>query len=389
MTDKRADTYSETFTSYEGLLSEVNEMEENSAWIGNVPTETITMEAVYPIEASRVAGMYGLDPTLTMETANPADGTNLILIGGGRAYLVRDTAIPTIQEAAKLSGSALGRMNPNAYSSVLNEGFTVARGCSLFLERYGKLSACHSGSGSGYEIMPISDLLEATRAEAEKRFGEIEFKQGYNSHAFTEAWWTLPAAQSKLVDKYQRALDEAGVVSNYAINFMPALHFFSSDTANSCATLTPVFIMPGNRAIQLVDGIKVKHTKKGEGKMGTELYREEIGEIYSRFGDFPAAVIRLAGIEIRHPENCVISLCKRYAISKKYGEAAREEVCRCCGGGGRMNAHDLVVAMTATVAAAKMYGASRLTVNNIEEAVAKMAYLPDFGEHDVGGTVSW
>lgn len=389
MSNRENDSYCAYIFNYESMMKEVAEMEENSSWIQGVPTTGIILEAVYPIEAEQKAHMYHLDPGLTMETASEESATHLILLAGGNAYLVRDTAIPTIQEAAKLSGSALSRMNPNSYSDVLNEGFGVARGDSLLLERYGKLSACHSGSESGYEVMPISSLLSATKDVAERKFGEAKFKSGFNSHAFTEAWWTLPDAQSKLVDKYQRALDEAGVTSAYAINFMPALHFYSSDTANSCATLTPVFMMGDHRAIQLVDGVKVKHTRKGGGKTGVELYKEKIEEIYARFGSFPEAVGRLAGITIRHPENCVISLCKRYGIAKKYGDAAREEILRYAYANGQTNAHDLFLAMTAASAEARMTDASRLTVNNIDESIAKIAFLQDFAEHDVGGTVAW
>ena len=388
MADKRTDGYSAAFSTYSGLLGEVLEMEANSRWIEDIHATDLSLEAIYPIEAEQTAGRYMLDPVLTMETALEP-GSQLLLTTYGGAYLVRDTALPTLQETAKLSGTALSRMTAEAYSKVMNEGFNVAKGRTLMLERYGKLSACHSGSDSGYEVIPISRLLEITAREAEERFGEIEFRNGYNSHSYTDAWWMLPDAQSRLIDAYQNALSDAGISSSYAISFMPALHFYSSDTANSCASLTPVFMMNDRRPIQLVEGVKVKHSRKGAERSGIEEYQEKIRGVYALFDDMAAAVRRLASVTVFHPENCVISLCRRYGIAKKYGEAAREETMRCLGGARTVNGHDLFLSMTAASAAAREMEASKYTVSNIDEALGRISALRDFREHDVGGTVAW
>lgn len=387
MTDRQSDSYCATFRDYESFIREINDMEQNSRWIPGVVTSEMRLQALYPIEISEKAAVDGLDPALAMDTA--LYGTHLTLSAAGQTLLVRDTALPTLQEAARISGTALGRMSSEAYSTVLNEGFKTSGGSSLLLERYGKLSACHSGSGTGYEIMPVSELLEITGTVLRDKFGTAEFRTAFNSHSLTCAVWALPDAQDTLVNIYQKALAEVGVSSCYPVNFMPCVKFCTSDTAASAATLTPVFLMGKDRPIHFMDGIKVRHSRRGNVQSGTGTFEEEAEGIYAGFSAVPETVKRLASISVLHGENAVISLCRRYGIAKRYGEAAREEVCRYSGRNGVINGHDLYLAMTAAVVSAKYCSASPVTVNNIEEALSRIAMLEDFSEHDTGGLVAW
>lgn len=390
MADKRTDGWSASFTDFDSFAEDVRETERNSRWHTDIASDAIRLEAIFPIEAMECASVYGIDPDVLIETASPY-GTQLVIDIDGRKLPVRDTAIQSLQETAKLSGTALSRMTPSAYSEVLNAGFKVARGNSLVLERYEKLSACHSGAESGYEIMSASELIDATVSVSAARFGETRFIRGNSSHSFTDAWWELPQAQNHLIHTYQKALEEAGAESEYAVNFMPALHFYTSDTANSCAVLAPVFMMDGSRAIQLTEGIRVKHTRKAaeNGLYGTALYKELVQGIYARFEASAETIRNLAKRTVFNPENCVISLCRRYGIPKRYGEAAREEVARYTAGNGTINAHDLYLGMTAVTQAAADCGASMSVRFNLDEALGKIAVLQDWSEHDVGGTVSW
>lgn len=386
LSKKSLDDYEAIFTDQADFIAEVEDMEENSEWISGVPSNGLQLEAILPLEVFETAPKYNLDTALTMDTAE--SGTQLILDIGGQKMLVRKCAKDSLTETAKLFGSALGRMTANVYSETLNNGFSVARGNSKILQRYGKISSCHSDGDSGYAVMPIPDLVKITQAVLRNKFGEMDFQYGYNSHSFTEAVWHLPEAQNKLLTLYQDALDSVHSQSSYAINFMPAVRFISSDTSNSCATLQPMFELETSRYIHFCDGIKVKHSAKPTGKYGLELYEESIAEIFAKFDESIEQIKKLATIDILYPENTVIGLCKKFGIAKKYGEAAREEVVHMLGY-GTVSAHDVYLAMTAVLQDAATKNVSKIIYNNLDEALSKIAMLQDWSEFDVGGVVAW
>lgn len=380
------------FYKVEELEAEVRDMEANSEWVRQYESSEFKLEPLMPIDVWTKAQQYGWSEALTMETAQEKVGSQLYLTAYNSAYLVRNCAKGSLMETAKLFGSALGRMSPAAYAETLNCGFDVANGTSMMLLRYGKVAALHSEGAGGYEIMPISTLLDCTVKELEDRFGDVRFIGGYNSHEYTEARFELEDAKAYLVAVYEQALMDAGSKSAYNIDFTPVVRFCSSDTSNACATLQPLFSMGPNRDIRICDGVKVKHSKKGlaDGKSGVEIYKEEISTIYAKFENSANAIRRLAGITVYHPDNVVVGLCRKFGIPKKYGTAAYEEIEMYRGGEGcSMIAHDVYLAMTAALESAKDKEASRLVINGIDEALAKIAQIEDWSEFDVAGVVAW
>ena len=383
--NKGYDDYSFSTTTERDLLDEVYLMEINSTWEGDIPSNELNLEAIEaPIYAADAARRYGLDPELMNDTAG---STKLLLDYEGRKMMVRDTARTTLGETAKLFGSALGRMETPMMAETLNHGLAVARGKSLLLMRYGKISAVHSDADGGYQIMPISSLLEVAIRKVSDAFGTMDFRTGFNNHGLTTALWNLPDRQSDIVAAYRAAL--AGVSTNFSLDMMPAVRFMSSDTANSCASLVPVFILDGNE-IQLVDGVAVKHSKRysRDGKTGTEAFSSAAEELYAIFMASAEAVSRLASIRIYNGCNCVVSLCRRYNIPKKYGDASRSMVERFTLGDRPISAHDLYLCMYESVSEAKRSGAPWTQVLNLQESVARIAKA-DWSSHDVRGVVPW
>lgn len=383
---RKYDDYSFDTGSQAELIEEVKLMEENSEWKDEVISKDMLLEAIEaPLYAADAAARYGLDPELMQDTAN---GTKLLLDYCGEKMMVRDTAKQTLGETAKLYGSALGRMSPPLMAETYNNGLSVARGKSLLLMRYGKLSALHSDSEGGYQIMPISSLLDISTSKLGHDFGEIDFKEGYNTHGYTSALWTLPEAQDDILTIYQDALRNA-VSHNFSISMMPAVRLMTSDTANSCARLIPVFIMRGNE-YRLTDGISIKHAKNvvRDGKRGLDAFETAAGELYAQFRSCSEVIARLGQIRINNGCNCIVSLCKRYDIPKKYGEAARIFAERMTQNGRYVSAHDIYLCMTEAVAEAKQLGASWTQILNLQESIAKITNA-DWPSHDVGGTVAW
>ena len=384
--ERKFDSYCFTAKTEEELLEEVVEMESNSEWVPGVISKELRLEAIEaPIYAQDAAMRYNLDYELMADTA---ENTKLLLDYYGTKMMVRDTARSTLGETAKLYGSALGRMGTPLMAETLNNGLSVARGNSLLLMRYGKVSAVHSDAEGGYQIMPISSLMDIAWTALSRDFGEVEFQEGYNSHGYTSALWALPDAQDDILTAYQDALQGA-VSHNFGINMMPAVKLMTSDTASSCARLIPVFLYRGTE-FRLVEGVSVKHTKRYSinGMSGVDAFAAGAADIYACFKASAEVIAQLGKIPVKHGCNCVVSLCKRYDIPKKYGEAARLLVERFTIGGRIISAHDVFLCMNETVVEAKRLGAGWTQIINLQEAIAKVVNA-DWSAHDVGGTVTW
>ncbi len=119
-----------------------------------------------------------------------------------------------------------------------------------------------------------------------------------------------------------------------------------------------------------------------------EEFKEQADAMFSRFEESAEIISKLANITIYNGCNCVVSICKKLQIAKKYGESARIEMEHLTAGGSCVTAHDLYLCMTEVIAEAENCNASETVLRNLEEAIARIPRM-DWAEHDVGGIVSW
>ena len=382
------DAYEYRTTEINELRKEVELMENYTKWTPDITSRDLSLSTIDgPIFAPDISSKYGLDFDVVYDTAS--DGTQLILKHGMKRWCVRSTARYTLYETAKLNGSALGRMPVSLLSETLNNGLTVARGYSLMLERFGKVSALHSDANGGYRIMPISELLDITTNALNNRFGVPDFKYGFNRHDLTYCIWELPDKQSEIIDVYQKALSNA-VSHNFAINFMPAVRFSSSDTATSSAALIPLFKLPSGTYFRLGEGVQVQHKRSVRQftKDGIELFMDRSSELFAMFCECADIIKKMAETEIYNPVNCLVGICNKLRIPKKYADVSREEVERFTINNPICSMHDLYLSMAEIVGYASRTGATQNTILLLEENVAKVLSL-DWKEFDIGGVVAW
>lgn len=398
--NREQDNYRFVTDSETELLQEVQEMEQNSRWLPGVPSKKIHVLPLEPIEVPIVVQKIADDPMLTrkvsldaaMEAADPAVGSHFIMTNEPNAWVLRDTAISSLHNTAKLFGSAFSRMTPYCSAEVLNNGLRAApdKSLTLLLERYGRIAALHSDNGGGYRVMPISELLSATTRKLNDRFGKVEFLGGENSHSATACMWALPDKQDEMLTIYEDALDAHGITSVHSMNMMPVVKFFSSDTGNSCATAVPYFQKPAGNCVRFTDGIAVKHTRNSSGKDGVPAFEEALDGLYAQFTDMTEALDKLTSVQIEHPENVLIGLSNKLGLPKKYADEARKDLTRLTAGMPFVPMHDVYLSMSDIPFYAKEAGASQTTITNLEEQVAKILHMDkEWSRYDIGGTVEW
>jgi hypothetical protein len=380
-----SDDYEFKATGYDDLMQELKLTEQNSRWIDDVSSKEITLESIDgPLMADEVAQKTRIATQVVFDTAQ--EGTHLIAATEAGNFCLRECARSSLLETAKLNGSSLGRMSPYVFAQCVNWGLSVARGKSLLLERYGKVAAMLS---DGYEVMEMPILLAYTKNSLNKNFGESVFNSGYTSHSFTEASWELTDAKSVIQNIYQDALMKAPQISHAQMaDVMPVAHFYSSDTGGSKATLVPEFKLPNGVTFRFTDGIAVKHEKSGE-KTGLDRYNENIDDLFAQFQEAGKVITELASIEIRNPVNCVIELCKKFGIAKRYGSAAVDEIEIATYASPILSAHDIYISLQTAVLEAQQRGASRQTINQTSETMARILKIKDWKDYDVSGVSAW
>lgn len=393
--DKRFDDYEETFNDEKDLLLAVKDMEANSEWLPGIPRTSLT---VLPLEApmyvQEAVAKYNLDPDVAMDTVDDTrSGTHLLVKYQDTVWCLRDTGRTTLYTSAGQIGPANANMvKAEAYPDLaksMNLGLKYAKGTALLLVRYGKLSALHSGAADGYAVMPISELLDATKQMLDRRFGQSRFINGLNSHSYTCANWELPGVQNTLVEKYQRALSNA-VSRNHSANWMPMVRFSSSDTATSSAILMPKLRPTGDRhAFSIGKGIRIEHSIKTSGaSFGLDKFVSEVDGLYALFEDGAKMMEEMSRKEIANPVNCLVGISAALKIPRRYADPAREEVETFAISTPRMSALDIYLSLAQVPAYAENAGASQSKVIELEETVAKILNM-DMADYDVGGTVAW
>lgn len=366
---------------------------ENTRYVHDVRTKDVIFDAVCtPMDGEPMAEKYGL-PVGTAQECGQAGSTNLIAIRTDGAtgeplpdklaenHCIDNAAWPSVLNAAKLYGAALGRMDPIKKAETLNNGMAVAIGYSIMLVRFDKLFAIHS---DGYMPMPISTLFDMTEKTLSASVGELKFTSGMYLHNITTALWTLPEAAEAIRTAYENALKYTKAKVSYSRNLMPGVILQSSDTQSSAARILPVFITPYGGSVRLCDGVAVRHERRSGELEGVDLFQKELGEVFSLFLASAENAQALANLEIAHPSNCLVNLGKKYDIPKRFINAANVELIGEIGEGVACTAFDIAMALSnMTVLMGEDDNTSPSFIIDIQEKVAKVLRLRDWGDFDL------
>lgn len=376
---KEFDAYAEEFTDLTSFRAGIDDLEQNSEWMEGIRSSTIRTTGIMGIEAGVVAQDHGLPPALVADTAT---STSLLASVGGELYCVRDTAIVTLEDTAKISGLALSRVSPDNLATILNLSLEVAKGRTMVLNRFGKASAFLSNN---YCKMPQPDLMESVVGSLENQFGGIAFQSGYIDHAFTKCTFALEEMQEELTAPYIAAL----VKSDKApAAMMPCVEFRTSDTGCCAATLQPYFKQKGTTPIVLCEPIKVHHKHStGGGAEGIELFEERSRELFSLFKKSAEKVAEMDSVMVNHPRNALICICKRLNLPRKYGGMVEETLNRELGE-NPCSWYDLYLYISEILILAKQDGKTEQEMWRLSEAVARTVTL-NIHAFDLAGSYAW
>lgn len=378
------DGYEAFFNDFDAFQAEIKQQEKESEWYAGIPSNSIRLMGAYPVEHPSLLDKYpDIPPEVLMDTLN---STKLLISDDGNEYqCLRDVAISSLLNTAKINGSALGKLVPADFENVLNTCLKIADGSSLMLMRRGKVSAITSANQ--YEIMPQPVLLGVTTTALRMKFGKNDFLYGNCSHGYTNAVFELYEAKDELNKKYAEAIGKTR--SLHTIDFMPIVRFSTSDVGFSAATASPEFRLRSGATFRVSSPIKVEHKKnsRSESKSGVQRYEEALNMLFPQFMELAKLVEPMARLIIQHPKNAILLMAKKVGLPKKYAVRAQEDIDRLCGD-APCSMHDVYLSIAECTAFAAQEGVTGKRLDDISDCVAKVLCLP-WSEYDVGGDVNW
>ena len=399
------DAFEKTFSSYEEMCEfhriEADASEWRKAKIGELFAFPLTEEPDTGIVVNGVV----CDPTVSPEslvdtTKNTRIGLKATLLpvfeGEGLfrnvvaeerevCFPVRDSAMKSIFERAKISGYSLSKLSPSDLCFVLNRCFELYHQAeTLVLIRDEKITACHSGEKNCYSVLRIDELLNTLLEGLEEKFGQVSFVSGYTSHSFTRAEFKLVSAQKALLGNYSNKLKSVGY-TNCADNLVPAIQFSTSDTGNSCARCTACLEGNGTK-INIGSTLEVEH----KGKASVVGFGSKVEQLFSQFEKSVLKLQKLLDIQISHPISCMERVCKALKLPKKASLEAIQ-MFEFANGDEPCTAHDIYIAMQEIPFLYRTSGDSKVSefaLFNCEENVARALSI-DWDKYDIMRRIEW
>ena len=306
------------------------------------------------------------------------DGTQLILKADGECIPVRNCAIKTIFERARISGNALSKVERPVLAKILNHCMKVADGQALLKVADDKVSAVHGGDKSDYSILEMYELFAKTSDYLYDNFEGVKYAGGFYDHSAVTALWSLEG-NSKLVETYKNLLDLHGVKCK---ELVASARLTSSDVGISGANLYPALIADGKN-IPLGSPLKLEH-KHGATM---EHFEKKLAMLYSQYDLAIGKLKDLISVTVRYPVNAMMGVMKKIGIPKKLAMEAIERY-KAIHSLGFASAHDIYYGISEVIFMMQCNGESGTRVTQMEETVSR-ALNVKWSEYDMPGELKW
>lgn len=373
-----ADGFSQTFAGEDDFLSFLKSRKDKTTWKTEASSnlrfealvkDTARTEAI--VEDYRDMGKEDvIEDTL--------DGTQLVLRAGRECIPVRNCAIKTILERARISGNALSKVDRSVFAKILNHCLKVADGQALLKVSDEKVSAVHGGDKSDYSILEMYELFTKTSDYLNENFDDVSYAGGFFDHSMSTAVWSLDG-NDELVKTYK---DLLAIHSVKCHELKASVRLTTSDVGISGANLYPSLIVDGKN-IPLGSPLKLEHKNGATMKD----FERKLSMLYSQYDLAIGKLQNLIAVTVKNPSNTMIGVMSKIGIPKKYGVPALEKF-NAIHGTGFCTAHDIYYGIAEVVFLMQCAGESGVRVTQMEETVSR-ALNVKWQEFDIPGEIKW
>lgn len=373
-----ADGYFSLFAGEGDFLSFLKSRKDKTIW-DKKASNNLRFEALVKDTARTEAIVDNFKATGKEDViADTLEGTQLVLRAGKECIPVRNCAIKTILERARISGNALSKVDRRVFAKILNHCLKVADGQALLKVSDEKLSAVHGGDKSDYSVLDMYELFAKTSDYLNDNFKDVSYAGGFFDHSLTTALWSLDG-NSELVKTYKDLLTLHSVKFH---DLKASVRLTTSDVGISGVNLYPSLIVDGKN-IPLGSPLKLEH--KNGAKMKD--FERKLSMLYSQYDLAIGKLESLISIIIKNPSNTMIGVMSKIGIPKKYGVPALEKF-NAIHGSGLCTAHDIYYGIAETVFFMQCAGEGGVRVTQMEEIVSR-ALNVKWQEFDIPGEIKW
>jgi len=363
------DSFTTNFGSFPMMLGYHQELTKNSEWVQCPVTEL----SVEPLDRAS-DGFWNIDlfadGTSALAVEDTVANLGLALRVNGGLRPVRETAYKGLLDRAKISGSALAKLNRKDLADVLNVCLQLhQKQQALVLVRGEKVSAVHSGDEKDYSILPIDELLETLQGNLDERFEGNQFESGYSSYSLTSAFWKLPNQKKELLGKYAKHLKAIGKAC-LAHKLVPGIQFTTSDTGVASAKVSALLLGVSNEPIHIGSCIAVDHRHKKT----VENFSNALDLLFAQFGDNIKKLEKLLDVTLLYPVNAMTRVCKELVMPKKEAVEAIA-MFESVYGDKPATAHDVFMSMQEIPYLLKLNNASEGKILTVQENMARALNL--------------
>lgn len=363
------DSFTTNFGSFPMMLGYHQELTKNSEWVQCPVTEL----SVEPLDRAS-DGFWNIDLFVDGTSALAVEDTvanlGLALRVNGGLRPVRETAYKGLLDRAKISGSALAKLDRKDLADVLNVCLQLhQKQQALVLVRGEKVSAVHSGDEKDYSILPIDELLETLQGNLDERFEGNQFESGYSSYSLTSAFWKLPNQKKELLGKYAKHLKAIGKAC-LAHKLVPGIQFTTSDTGIASAKVSALLLGASSEPIHIGSCIAVDHRHKKT----VENFSAALDLLFAQFGDNIKKLEKLLDVTLLYPVNAMTRVCKELVMPKKEAVEAIA-MFESVYGDKPATAHDVFMSMQEIPYLLKLNNASEGKILTVQENMARALNL--------------
>lgn len=341
------------YKSEQGFFNAVKEIEGNTQRIDFNLGKAEFVGIDSPVEDEKMADIY--------------DAGGFAVKLDGHTYKLSAKAESDMALRLGITGPTLSVLPKDSLAKILSickSQFTKEDDKAMMVQIGDKVYAVLS---DGYKVI-LADEVYRSAAKPIHRMGG-EFVSGYLTvdNFFAEYKLNNP----EIVNSYKQKCGTD-------FNALPVVTVETSNTGLSSVSITPKFLINGNRVITVGKSIDAAH----KGETTIEKVKENCEQIFAIFQEAISGLAKLKTVRIQHPMMCFKNIAKRCQMPKGYSMMAAADFEGELLEGEEVTAFDIYVGLTEAIFHASNDGRSKVYVNNLTEICARALTL-DFTRYDL------
>lgn len=372
------DQYQKSFLNEEEFIGFLQEREHNSAWQREKSSEIRFLAA----DDQKVTKFMENEEDCEMQPImeDTMEHTRLVLKVQDSFYPVRNCAVKTILDRARVSGNALNKVEKTVLAKILNYCMEVASGEALLRFCEKKISAVHGGDPSDYAVLEMPELFRKTVEYLQTNFSGYTFAGASYDHSVATALWEL-SNETDLLQEYRALLEKYHLPTE---GLKAGLRLTTSDVGYSGANLYPLlFVGSGEKILPLGSPLKLEH-KNG---VNLEHFDGQLNLLYAQYGKALSGLERMMSLVLFHPVNAMLGVMKRIGIPKKIAMEA-VEVFQQNYEGGACSAYEAFIGITEAEHILMRDEPEGAKIVKMEENIARAVHIR-WKDYDLAGEMKW